>query len=126
MGRVAFCLAALLLSCACSFGQDLPDAPGHKFLDKQNLALFAATSAAIGLDGWSTQRVNPNWEQNPLARPLVTRGPGGQAAASAIGLSAAALTAYTLHRMRHHRLERASLWLATAVETSVAIRNFKQ
>jgi len=126
MGRVDFYLAVFLLTCGCCFAQDLPDAPSHKFSDKQNVVLLAATSAAIGLDGWSTQRVNPNWERNPLARPLVTRGPGGQAAASAIGLSAAVLTAYTFHRMRHHRLERASLWLATAMETSVAINNFKQ
>jgi hypothetical protein len=125
MGRVGLFLILLLASCGCCFGQDLPDAPSHKFFDKQNLVLFAATGTAIGLDGWSTQR-HPNWEQNPLARPLVTQGPGGQAAASAIGLSAAAVTAYTFHRMRHHRLERASLWLATALETSVAIRNFKQ
>jgi|SRR5215469_14474533 len=126
MGRIAIVLCGVLLLASGCFAQELPDAPSHKFIDGQNLGLFAATSTAIGLDGWSTQRVNPNWEQNPIARPLVTRGPAGQAAASALGLSAAVLTAYTFHRMHHHRLERASLWVATALETSVAIRNFQQ
>jgi hypothetical protein len=126
MVRSKVLITGFLLLASCSFAQDLPDAPSHHFLDKQNIVLLAATTTAIGLDGWSTQRLNPNWEQNPIARPLVTRGPSGQAVASALGLSAAALTAYTFHRMHHHRMERASLWLTTALETSVAIRNFQQ
>src|SRR5215471_4915179 len=56
MGRVGLFLILLLASCSCCFGQDLSDAPSHKFFDKQNLVLFAATGTAIGLDGWSTQR----------------------------------------------------------------------
>jgi hypothetical protein len=126
MRRTIVLLCSGLLLAAGGFAQELPEAPSHKFFDGTNLVSFAAAATAIGLDGWSTQHVNPNWEQNPIARPLVTRGPAGQAAASALGLSAAVLTAYTFHRMHHHRLERASLWVTTALETSIAIRNFQQ
>jgi len=126
MSRVIMMLCGVLLLASGCFAQELPDAPSHKFFDRQNLVLLAATTTAIGLDGWSTQSVNPNWEQNPVARPFVTRGPAGQAAASGLGLSAAVLTAYTFHRMHHHKLERASLWITTALETSIAIRNFQQ
>ena len=80
----------------------------HKFLDKQNIALFGVTALMMTGDAITTQRViYPGGcgnryvdcrEADPLVRPMVGKGWSGQLAASAIGYGAALGTAYLFHR----------------------------
>lgn len=84
-----------------------PERP-HKFLDKQNLALFSA-SAALAATDFAVTRANlqnNGRELNPIVR-VFGNSTAGLAAnfagetASSIGLS------YFFHRTGHHKLERA-------------------
>ena len=105
----------------------------HKFLDKQNVALFAVSALAIAGDAITTQRViYPGGcgdrfvgcrETNPVARPLVTQGWSGQLAASAISYGAAMGTAYLFHRTGHHRMERISSWSIIGIEGTMTAWN---
>jgi hypothetical protein len=97
----------------------VPDAPSTRkfwtFENKINFSIFAAELAA---DAVTTQRGLDRGmrEANPLARPLVTHGAAGQAAASAIGMSMALGTAYFLHRTGHYKAERIAVRLMLAGE----------
>ena len=121
---------AIVASCAlCQplFGQGpLPDAPApvlaatspvalaparvieqHKFWDRKNCVLFAASAALNGAD-FAVTRANlqsGGRELNPLVRPFGRSTPGLAAnfageTAGVIGLS------YFFHKTGHHRLER--------------------
>ena len=81
----------------------------HRFFDRTNLRLHLGVLAAETADLITTRQVlrAGGTEQNPLTRPLVRRGLGGQMAATyGLGEGTALLTAYVLHRTGHHRLER--------------------
>jgi hypothetical protein len=105
----------------------------HKFLDKQNVALFAGSALMLAGDAITTQRViypggcGNNYvgcrETNPVARPLVTQGWSGQLAASAISYGAAMGTAYLFHRTGHHRMERISSWSIIGIEGTMTAWN---
>jgi len=105
----------------------------HKFLDKQNVALFAVSALAIAGDAITTQRViYPGGcgarfidcrEADPVARPLVTKGWSGQLAASAISYGAVMGTAYLFHRTGHHRMERISSWSIIGIEGTMTAWN---
>ena len=103
-----------------------PDAPSHTFLNTPNVKRISALTALIAADGATTQHLIQDYkfrEINPIARPLVTRGSGGQAAACAIGLVAAVGTSYLFHRKGHHRLEEWTLRLLTAGESTAVMNN---
>src|SRR5437016_13955943 len=90
----------------------VPDAPStRRFWSAENkidLSIFAGQLAA---DAITTQRgLSEGFrEVNPLIRPLVTRGVGGQATASALSCGAGLGTVYLLHVTDHYRAERIAL-----------------
>lgn len=97
----------------------LPDAPSHKFFDRQNKVAFASLGALVAVDAVMTQRLTNSGvahEANPLWRPLVKQGWPGEMAASALGYSAALGMAYTFHKTGHHKMERWANWVTIAVE----------
>jgi len=97
----------------------VPDAPStRKFWTLENKVNFAIFAAELTADAITTQRgLNHGMrEANPLARPFVTHGAGGQAAASAIGLGMAVGTAYWLHRTHHYKAERIAVRIMLATE----------
>lgn len=86
----------------------LPETPRHRFWDRKNTLLFAATAGLNTVDFFATRNNlrNGGQELNPLTRPFA-RSTAGLAAnfagetAGVIGLS------YLFHRSGHHKLERA-------------------
>jgi hypothetical protein len=96
-----------------------PDAPSHRFFDRQNKVAFASLGALVAVDAVMTQRLTNSGvahEANPLWRPLVKQGWPGEMAASALGYSAALGMAYTFHKTGHHKMERWANWVTVAVE----------
>jgi hypothetical protein len=115
-------LAVLILFAGyCASAQELrlPDAPSHKFFDRQNTAAFASLGALVAADAVLTQRLinsGTAHEANPLWRPMVQQGWAGEMAASALGYSAALGVAYTFHKTGHHKMERWANWMTVAIE----------
>lgn len=122
MSLIRSTLAALVLLAGyslCAQELTLPDAPSHKFFDRQNKVAFASLGALVAVDAVMTQRlVNSGvaHEANPLWSPLVKQGWPGEMAASALGYSAALGMAYTFHKTGHHKMERWANWITVAVE----------
>jgi hypothetical protein len=97
----------------------VPDAPSaRKFWTLENKINFSIFAGELTADAITTQRGLSRGmrEANPLARPFVTHGAGGQAAASAIGMGMAVGTAYLLHRTHHYKAERIAVRLMLAGE----------
>lgn len=83
----------------------------------------------IAADGITTQHIltaDHGWEMNPIVRPLVVRGAGGQAAASVLGAAFSIGGAYLFHRSGHHKLERLMLNATIGVEAECVISNLVQ
>ena len=122
MARIRYIVAALVLLLGYSASAQqltLPDAPSHKFFDRQNTAAFATLGGLIAVDAVVTQRLTNSGvahEVNPLWRPLVKQGWQGEMAASALGYGAALGMAYTLHKTGHHKIERWANWLTVGIE----------
>jgi hypothetical protein len=109
--------------------------PRHKFFDRYNILLLTAGVLAQSADAVTTQRglsdcrrnivasLGPSdcahQEGDPLARPFVTHGWGGQVAFSGIVTSAEVLLMYGIHRMGYHTIERA-VPVAQAINNSQA------
>jgi len=109
--------------------QLVPEAPSHAFLDRPAKIRFGLLAVAIAADGITTQHVlnsDGGKEVNPLARPLVVHGAGGQLAASSIGFAFGVGTSYLLHRTGHHKIERIFQNLAIGVEAECATNNLIQ
>ena len=103
-------------------------APPHRFFDKTNLWLHAGAIVAETADLVTTHRAIEAGavEANPLARPLVRRGLGGQVvSAYGLGEGALLLTSYIFHRTGHHRLERFVPVTAIAVEGLATASNVR-
>ena len=117
-----YTLAAIVLLVGYSASAQpwtLPEAPSHKFFDRQNTVAFAALGGLIAVDAFTTQRLTNSGaahEANPLWRPLVKQGWQGEMAASALGYTAALGAAYTFHKTGHHKMERWANWLTVAME----------
>ncbi len=97
----------------------LPDAPSAgKFWTLENKINFSIFAAELAGDAITTQRgLNQGMrEANPLARPFVTHGAGGQAVASALGFGLGVGTAYWLHRTHHYKAERIAIRIMLAAE----------
>jgi hypothetical protein len=118
--RYAVAALVLLLGYSASAQQlTLPEAPSHKFFDRQNTVAFATLGGLIAIDAVATQRLTDSGvahEANPLWRPMVKQGWQGEMAASALGYGAALSVAYTFHKTGHHRMERWANWLTVAME----------
>jgi hypothetical protein len=122
MTSIRYALAALVLLVGYRVSAQelaLPEAPSHKFFDRQNKAAFAMLGGLVALDAVATQRLTNSGvahEANPLWRPLVKQGWQGEMAASALGYSTALGVGYTFHKTGHHKMERWANWLAVALE----------
>ena len=122
MTSIRYALAAFVLLVgylASAQELTLPEAPSHKFLDRQNQAAFATLGGLIAIDAVTTQQLTNSGvahEANPLWRPMVKQGWQGEMASSALGYSAALGVAYTFHKTGHHKMERWANWLTVAIE----------
>jgi len=125
-----YTLAAIVLLVGYSASAQpwtLPEAPSHKFFDRQNTVAFAALGGLIAVDAFTTQRLTNSGaahEANPLWRPLVKQGWQGEMAASALGYTAALGAAYTFHKTGHHKIERWANWLTVAMEAGNDAHSF--
>lgn len=122
-------VALLLLAGYSVSAQELtrPEAPSHKFFDRQNKVAFASLGALVATDAVMTQRLINSGvahEANPLWRPLVKQGWPGEMAASALGYSAALGVAYTFHKTGHHKMERWANWVTVAIEAGNVAHSF--
>ena len=90
-----------------SFDVDEGEWP-HRFFDKTNLLLFGASLLGQSADAITSQRNRSHGseETDPLARPFVDQGWGGQIGLGVIENTAQFFVMYRLHKMGHHRIER--------------------
>ncbi|HTR27393.1 MAG TPA: DUF5658 family protein [Terriglobales bacterium] len=124
---------SVLLLCAMANAENfaasatpLPDAPSQKpFWTLENKIGFGALGGLIAADAITTQRgLNQGYrEANPLMRPFVTRGAGGEAVGSALGFGAGLGTVYFLHRTHHYKAERIAMRLIVGGEGAVVGHN---
>jgi hypothetical protein len=86
----------------------LPEAPSHKFWDRKNSVLFAATAALSTADFIATRNnlQNGGRELNPVSRVFAgsTAGLALNFAGETVGVIG---VSYLFHRSGHHKLERA-------------------
>lgn len=86
----------------------LPEAPTHRFLDRENSVLFATSTAFSTVDFFVTRNNlrNGGQELNPVTRVFAgsTAGLAVNFAGEAAGVVA---VSYLLHKTGHHKLERA-------------------
>ncbi len=95
----------------------------HRFFDRTNVLMMTLGMLAQSADAITTQRAFGDCrryyatinrpisscaqiESDPIARPFVSHGWGGQIGLGAMVNSAQALMMYGIHRMGHHRIER--------------------
>ncbi|HZR55802.1 MAG TPA: hypothetical protein VFA74_02925 [Terriglobales bacterium] len=101
--------------------------PTHRFFERGNSIRLVALTGLVAADGLTTQTALSGSghfrEINPIARPFVNEGTGGQVAASAIGLGVSAGSAYLLHKTGHHRLERLVLNASIGIEAETVSGN---
>jgi len=106
----------------------LPEAPSHRFFDRTNLWLHMSVVAGETSDLITTRRILQagGREGNPLARPLMRAGLGGQMAATyGLGEGSSLLVAYLLHRTGHHKLERFAPITAFVLEGLATASNMR-
>ncbi|HTC95883.1 MAG TPA: hypothetical protein VK699_20750 [Terriglobales bacterium] len=106
----------------------LPEAPSHRFFDKTNLWLHLGAVSAETADLITTRRVIQlgGREGDPLARPFVRAGIGGQMVGTyVLGEGSSVLASYLLHRSGHHRLERFVPIAVSIVESLAAASNIR-
>ncbi len=80
----------------------------HRFLDRTNLLFLAVSLLGQSAEAITTQRFHGHGgqEADPLARPFVDQGWGGQVGEAVIVNAAQILVMYRLHKMGHHSIER--------------------
>jgi hypothetical protein len=127
-----YLLAIVLLSVAGhtqSFApnnQIVPDAPSQRpFWTIENKVNVSLLAGLVTADAITTQRgLNQGLrEANPLMRPFVTNGAGGEAAGSALGFGAALGAVYLLHQTHHYRVERVVMRLMVGGEAGFVANN---
>ncbi|MGA3106287.1 MAG: DUF5658 family protein [Terriglobales bacterium] len=128
-------LLSILLLSACMQAQNfiasssgLPDAPSsssHPFWTFENKLNVGLLAGLIAADAITTQRgLNEGMrEANPVMRPFVTRGAGGEAVGSALGFGAGVGVVYLLHRSHHYKAERISMRMIVAGEGAFVANN---
>ena len=107
-------------------GSFLPDAPSqHRFLNTETKVSAGILAGLVAADAFTTQQGlnNGYHETNPIMRPFVTHGIGGQAAGSALGFGAGLGTVYFLHKTHHHKAERIAMRLMIGVQGAVVGHN---
>jgi hypothetical protein len=106
----------------------LPEAPSHRFFDRTNLWLHLGAVAGETADLITTRRVIQlgGREGDPLARPFVRAGIGGQMVGTyVLGEGSSVLASYLLHRSGHHRLERFVPIAVSVIESLAAASNIR-
>lgn len=81
----------------------------HSFFDRGGKAALVGTLGMEAADAWATHRnseLTRFTELDPVARPFVTRGTPALAGYFAVDAGLKIGTAYVLHRLHHHKLER--------------------
>ena len=128
-------LLSILLLSACMQAQNfiasssgMPDAPSsssHPFWTFENKLNVGLLAGLIAADAITTQRgLNEGMrEANPVMRPFVTRGAGGEAVGSALGFGAGVGVVYLLHRSHHYKAERISMRMIVAGEGAFVANN---
>jgi Domain of unknown function (DUF5658) len=104
----------------------LPDAPAqHPFWTTEKKAEVGILAGLVAVDAVTTQQgLNEGFrEANPLMRPFVTRGAGGEAAGSAIGFGAGVGVVYLLHCTHHYKAERITMRMMVAGEAGFVANN---
>lgn len=102
-------LLVVVLSPGLLPAQDLPDAPSaHSYWDRTNKILLISH---VGLETADFIATHHNLsvggkELNPIAKPLVNLGTGGQVAYFASQTAGVLVISCLLYRRGHHRLER--------------------
>jgi len=107
----------------------LPDAPSpHPFWTLENKVDVSILAGLVAADGITTQRgLNEGFrEVNPVMRPFVTRGAGGEAVGSALGFGAGVGVAYLLHRSHHYKAERIAMRMMVVGEAGFVANNIAQ
>ncbi|MFY9842050.1 MAG: DUF5658 family protein [Terriglobales bacterium] len=107
----------------------LPDAPSpHPFWTLENKVDVSILAGLVAADGITTQRgLNEGFrEVNPVMRPFVTRGAGGEAVGSALGFGAGVGVAYILHRSHHYKAERIAMRMMVVGEAGFVANNIAQ
>jgi hypothetical protein len=108
----------------------LPDAPSHTrpFWTVENKVDFGILGSLVAADAITTQRgLNEGFhEANPLMRPFVSRGAGGEGVGSALGFGAGLGAVYLLHQTHHYKAERITMRLMVGVESAVVANNIVQ
>lgn len=81
----------------------------HPFFDATNIVLLTASELGMTADAITTQRglARGRGEADPIARPLVKFGWGGQISLEGLETAAEIAGMYGLHRTGHHWVERA-------------------
>lgn len=100
----------------------------HPFWTVENRVDVGILAGLVAADGITTQRgLNEGLrEVNPLMRPFVTRGAGGEAAGSALGFGAGVGVVYLMHRSHHYKIERLTMRLIVAGEAGFVANNIAQ
>jgi len=103
----------------------LPAPSQHRFWTLENKIDVSILTGLVAGDAITTQRGLSEGlrEINPLMRPFVTRGAGGEATGAALGLGAAVGFAYWLHRSGRYKAERVTMRLMVAGEAGFVANN---
>ena len=124
----------LVFGAVLGFGQ-IPNAPQPKprfWTPEMKIDAGVLVAESI-VDGYTTQKYF-QWaaqgrgitvERDPLARPFVTHGIGGQVVACAIGDGAVLGTSYLLYKMRHPKLARWVLRISVTAEGYNAVHQIQ-
>lgn len=122
--RHAFRLAAILsILTSLSLAQeiDLPEAP----MPREAKIEFAVLAAEVVADGVSTRILYQRGcgENNPIAKPFVRAGVGGQVAASLLSVAAVGGAWALLHRTHHDRMAK---WMLRTLVVGEGINDIRQ
>lgn len=104
----------------------LPNEPSQRpFWTVENKINVSILASLVAADAITTQRgLNEGLrEANPIMRPFVTRGAGGQAFGSALGFGAGVGVVYAFHRSHHYKAERVAMRMMTAVQGGFVANN---
>ena len=108
---------ALLLLAGVARGQE-------RFFTREMRLETGVLIGQAAFDGYTTQEMFKKGlhEEDPLARPLVTRGIGGQVAASSLGVLSVLGTSYLLRRGGHPKTARWVMRLTIGLEGANCVR----
>ena len=128
MGIVAcfrYALAAVILTLGDSASAQqltMPDAPSHRFFDRQNTVAFSTLALwSPWMPAPPNGRPTPAWHMRRIhCGVLVRQDWRGEMATSALGYGAALGAAYTFHMPGHHKMERYATGSASRLRPGTA------